>query len=88
MKESNYKKLQKTLENEIKRITDHSVSILQNDFQADVIGLNKHLYERYYPFWESIKNDWEKGQNYFKNSEVHITVDATIEKPGNIIKSH
>lgn len=88
MKESNYKKLQKALENEVKQIADHSVSILQNDFQTDVIGLNNHLYEHYYQFWESIKNDWEKGQNYFKHSEVHITVNTTIEKPGNIIKSH
>ena len=88
MKEHNYKKLQKTLEEEIKRTANHSVSILQNELQTDVIGLNQHLYEHYYPFWESIKKDWEKGQHYFKNSEVHITVNATIERPGNIIKSN
>lgn len=88
MKEKNYNKLQKVLENEIKRIANHSVSILQTDYQTDVIGLNKHLYERHYPFWKSIENDWEKGQKHFKNSEVHITVNATIEKPGNILKSH
>lgn len=88
MNEKNYKKLQKALEKEIKQIISHTVSILQNDFETDVIGLNSHLYEQYYPFWESIKDDWEEGQHYFKKSEVHITVNATIEKPGNIIKSH
>lgn len=88
MNEKNYKKLQKALEKEIKRITSHTVSILQNDFETDVIGLNNHLYEHYYPLWQSIKDNWEEGQHYFKKSEVHITVNATIEKPGNIIKSH
>ena len=88
MKEKNYKKLQKALEKEIKQISNHTVSILQTEYETDVIGLNSHLYEKYYPLWESIKDDWEKGKHYFKNSEVHITVNATIEKPGNIIKSH
>lgn len=88
MKEKNYEKLQKALEKEIKRIVENSVTILQNDLQTDVIGLNKHLYERHYPLWESVKDQWEKDQHFFKNSEVHITVNATIEKPGNIIKSH
>ena len=88
MKEKNYEKLQKALEKEIKQIVLNTVSILQNDLQTDVIGLNKHLYERHYPLWESVKDHWEKDQHIFKNSEVHITVNATIEKPGNIIKSH
>ena len=88
MNEQNYKKLEKSLEKEIEKITNHTISILQNDFQSDVIGLNKHLYERHYPLWQSIKDNWEDGKHYFKNSKVHITVNATIEKPGNIIKSH
>ena len=88
MDEHNYKKLQKTLEKEIKQTVEHTVSILQNEFEADVIGLNKHLYEHNYPLWESIKDDWEDGLHFFKNSKVHVTVNATIEKPGNIIKSH
>ncbi|MER1999491.1 MAG: Ger(x)C family spore germination protein [Lysinibacillus sp.] len=88
MSEKNYKNLQKALEREIKQITSHTISILQNDYQADVIGLNDHLYEHYYPLWESIKDNWEEGENYFQQSKVDITVNATIEKPGNIIKSH
>ena len=88
MDEHNYKKLQKALEKEIKQIVEQTISILQNDFETDVIGLNKHLYEHNYPLWESIKDNWEDGLHFFKNSSVHITVNATIEKPGNIIKSH
>ena len=88
MDEKNYEKLKKALEMEIKQITEHTISILQNDFQADVIGLNKHLYGHYYPLWKSIKDNWEEGQRYFSKSEVQVTVNVTIEKPGNIIKSH
>lgn len=88
MKEKNYKKLQKALEKEIKRYASDTISILQKDFQTDVLGLNTHLYEHHYPYWQSIKDNWEQGDHYFKNSNVDITVNATIEKPGNIIKSH
>lgn len=88
MTEKNYKKLQKALEKEIKRYASDTVSILQHDLQTDVIGFNNYLSERHYTFWQSIKDDWEDGENYFQKSEVQITVNATIEKPGNIIKSH
>ena len=88
MDEKNYKLLKNNLEKEIEQITSQTVSILQNDYQTDVIGLNDHLYEHYYPLWKSIKDDWEKGQHYFSKSKVNIKVHANIEKPGNIIKSH
>ena len=77
-----------TLEQEIKKITTNTISILQNDFKTDVIGLRDHLYQHNYRLWESVKNDWEEGQLYFQKSTVDVKVNVTIEKPGNIIKSH
>ena len=88
MNEKNYVKLQTALEQEIKKITTNTISILQNDFKTDVIGLRDHLYQHNYRLWESVKNDWEEGQLYFQKSTVDVKVNVTIEKPGNIIKSH
>lgn len=88
MKEENYQKLKRTLEKEIKEITEHTISILQNELYTDVIGLNTYLYEKHYPLWKSIKEEWEEGQHYFIKSDIQVDVNATIEKPGNIIKSH
>lgn len=88
MKERNYIKLQSALEQKIKNITLNTISILQNDFKTDVIGLGEYLYQHNYQLWESIKDDWEKGKLYFQKSAVDVKVNVTIEKPGNIIKSH
>ena len=88
MNEKNYVKLKTALEKDIKKITTNTISILQNDFKTDVIGLREHLYQHNYQLWESIKNDWEDGQLYFQKSTVDVNVNVTIEKPGNIIKSH
>ena len=86
MEEKNYKKLQKALQQSIKQTVQQTVSVLQNDFQSDVIGFNHQLQRKDYSLWQSIGKQWENGQ--FQNSKVEVVVNGTIEKPGNIIKSH
>ena len=88
MNDTHYKELKKALEEEITKITTRTVSILQKDVQTDLLGLDTHLYKYHYPLWSKVKNDWEEGKLYFSKSDVNINVHATIEKPGNIIKSH
>ncbi|MBQ0138481.1 MAG: Ger(x)C family spore germination protein [Kurthia sp.] len=88
MDESHYKELKKALEKEITQMTTNTVSILQEDVQTDLLGLNTHLYKYHYPLWSKVKDDWEDGQAYFIKSNVNIDVNVTIEKPGNILKSH
>ncbi|AWE08796.1 hypothetical protein DCE79_16155 [Lysinibacillus sp. 2017] len=88
MNESHYKELKKALEKQITQMTTNTVSILQNDVQTDLLGINTHLYKYHYPLWSKVKDDWEDGQAYFSKSDVNIDVNVTIEKPGNILKSH
>ena len=88
MNEDHYNELKKALEKEIIQMTTKTISILQKDVQTDLLGLNTHLYKNHYPLWSKIKDDWEGGQLYFSKSDVKIDVNVTIEKPGNILKSH
>ena len=88
MNDTHYKELKKALEKEITKIATRTVSILQNDMQTDLLGLDTHLHKYHYPLWSKVKDDWEEGKLYFSKSDVNISVNATIEKPGNIIKSH
>lgn len=88
LKQQNYDDLKKALEKKIKEITTNTVSFLQNEVETDLLGLNTHLYKYHYPFWTSIKDDWEDGELYFSQSTVNIDVNVNIEKPGNIIKSN
>lgn len=88
MDDTHYQELKKALEKKITQITTRTVSILQKDMQTDLLGLDKHLSKYHYPLWSKVKDDWEEGQLYFSKSDVNINVNATIEKPGNIIKSH
>ena len=88
MNEAHYKELKEKLEKELTQITTRTVSVLQKDVETDLLGLNTHLYKYHYSLWTKIKDDWEDGQLYFLNSDVNIDVNVTIEKPGNIIKSH
>ena len=88
MNDTHYKELKKAFEKEIAKIATRTVSILQKDMQTDLLGLDTHLHKYHYPLWSKVKDDWEEGKLYFSKSDVNISVNATIEKPGNIIKSH
>lgn len=88
MNETHYKELKKALEKEITQMAKQTVSILQQDVQTDLLGLNTHLYEYQYPLWLKVQDDWESGQLYFSKSDVGVDVNVIIEKPGDIIKSN
>ena len=88
IKPEEYKKLNTALKKEIKKITKQTVNTLQNDLNADVLGLDTHLYQYHYDLWQSIKDDWSEGEDYFSKSDVNIEVNVTIEKTGNIIESN
>lgn len=88
MSNKNYDKIKKALEDEIKKITVDSLDTLQNEMNADVIGINKYLNQSHYKLWESVKDNWEEKDGYFSKSDINVNVNVIIDQPGNINKAH
>lgn len=88
LNEKNIEKIKNALEVSIEKITKNSVKKLQNDYHADVIKLNQYLYMHHYKLWNSIKDDWDAGEDYFSKSNIDVNVNVTIKKFGNINKAH
>ncbi|WP_431026753.1 Ger(x)C family spore germination protein [Lysinibacillus sp. LZ02] len=87
LSEKNYAQIKKALEEEIKKVTRKSIDTLQNEMKADVLGLNQHLYKYHYQLWDSIKDNWEDGEDYFSKSKIKVNINVIIDQSGNINKA-
>lgn len=68
----------------VEEIMRKTLDKLQNDLQADPLGVGVYLHHYHPDLWESLKDDWDYGENYFSKSTFDINVDVTIETPGTI----
>lgn len=87
LSQENYEQIKKALEDEIEKLVTQSIDTVQNDMNADVLGLNKYLNQDHYKFWQSIKDNWEEGEGYFAKSNIEVKVNVIIDQSGNINKA-
>lgn len=80
----NHAQFEKALEDKIKEITKKSIDTLQNDLHADILLFYQYLYQYHYNLWESIKNNWDTGKDFFSKCDINVTVNARIDRPGDI----
>jgi spore germination protein len=81
------KNVEKKVGEEIERITKDTIQKLQGEFKTDAIGLGRYLSKEYPDLWETIRNDWDRGENYFAKSTINVEGKAIIRNAGVIIKS-
>ncbi|MBM7608437.1 spore germination protein [Lysinibacillus composti] len=77
----------RALEKEIEKLTKGTLTILQNDLQTDAIGLGSYLFQHHPKLWKSVKVDWETGEKYFTQSRIDVIANATVNRPGSIIRT-
>lgn len=81
------REIENNAKNEIERLITHVIEKLQQEFNADVIGLGEHLKQEHYRKWESVKDNWEKGENYFSKAEVEVKVNFKLREIGSSIET-
>ncbi|OPA80388.1 hypothetical protein BVG16_06565 [Paenibacillus selenitireducens] len=79
--------LEDRIDQDIARITNHVVKILQQDYGRDVLELGAYLSQEHYAQWEKIKDNWEEGENLFSKSKIIIKVNSIVKRTGNVIES-
>lgn len=70
--------LQKQIEEKVKALIMQTIDKGQKEFNADVFNIWKQLETKHYRTWEQVRDDWEKGKNYFANVTFDIQIDAHI----------
>lgn len=71
----------------IEEMVTETIKKAQEELQTDVFGLKKKLRQRHYDTWEIVKDDWDAGENYFKDSTFNLDVTVNIRDIGDSKKS-
>ncbi|WP_047984599.1 Ger(x)C family spore germination protein [Ornithinibacillus californiensis] len=86
-KTSEVEALEKAVSDKVKEIANKSIEQAQKELKADVFGFGDNLKKFHYETWEQMKDNWDKGDNYFSNSTVNVTVKTEVRSDGVIYKS-
>ncbi|WP_309411785.1 Ger(x)C family spore germination protein [Bacillus cereus] len=73
------KKIEKAVEQEIKRLMCHAIEKMQKKYQVDVAGFGNLLRIEHPEVWEQVKKDWDRT---FSTIPIKYHVSATIQDYG------
>ncbi|MDU0328996.1 MULTISPECIES: Ger(x)C family spore germination protein [Paenibacillus] len=79
--------LEEKTEQEVIRITNGTLTKLQQEFRVDVLDLGDELNRRHHALWQSIKDDWEQGERYFSRCDIEVKVRAKIRIVGSTLET-
>ncbi|GAB2565509.1 Ger(x)C family spore germination protein [Gracilibacillus alcaliphilus] len=54
----------------------------KEELEMDFFGFGEMLQQRHYKKWEKIKDNWDEGENIFKNTTVKVKADAIVRTTG------
>ncbi|EFM08420.1 germination protein, Ger(x)C family [Paenibacillus curdlanolyticus YK9] len=76
--------MQEATAKEIKRLTEKTISKLQQQYHCDVIGLGSYLHRKHYRKWQKLASKWEQGEQLFASSPIQVEMKVFIRRSGNI----
>ncbi|WP_028782243.1 Ger(x)C family spore germination protein [Thalassobacillus devorans] len=80
-------KYEKFVEEKVRTLAEESISKAQHELKTDIFDIGTYLHGHHYPYWQSIKADWDSGENIFSKSNFKVKVNATIKHSGNTLRS-
>ncbi|WP_165886860.1 Ger(x)C family spore germination C-terminal domain-containing protein [Scopulibacillus darangshiensis] len=80
-------KVEKAVGKQIKRLTGEAIKKLQDDLNTDALGLGDYLQRNHYDLWQSIKSNWDRGENYFAKSTITVKTHVNVKSSGTVIES-
>lgn len=77
-------KLEKSVENTLKRQIEFLIQKVQSEYDADIFGFGEKLYEDKIQVWNKVGYDWEK---VFKNLKVNVKTTVHIKNSAVLSKT-
>ncbi|MFD2629593.1 Ger(x)C family spore germination protein [Oceanobacillus kapialis] len=82
LEEKYVQKIERAAEAKVKELTTKTIEKAQQELHTDFLGISKTLYESHYDFWQKVKDNWGKGENYFSNATIQIKPNVEIDRVG------
>ncbi|MEG7354135.1 Ger(x)C family spore germination protein [Bacillus inaquosorum] len=74
-------RLEKNIENEVKKIVGHVLKKIQQDYKADVAGFDESLRLEHPDLWKKVKKNWD---DTFSKADITYSVNTTITHYGTV----
>lgn len=75
-------KIEEKIAEQIEQLAYQTIDKAQQEYKLDILDIDKMLIRKHYNVWEKIKKDWENGENYFSNSNIHVSADVKVREFG------
>ncbi|MGY0694614.1 Ger(x)C family spore germination protein [Virgibacillus sp. FSP13] len=76
--------IEKQVAKEIEKKANRTIKKTQKDLKTDVFRIDDMLKQRHYDQWLKIKEDWDRGENYFSNCTFHVSATAKARTMGSV----
>ncbi|MFT4400790.1 Ger(x)C family spore germination protein [Bacillus sp. SW14] len=74
-------RIEKNIENEVKKIVGHVLKRIQQDYKADVAGFDESLRLEHPDLWKKVKKNWD---DTFSKADITYSVNTTITHYGTV----
>lgn len=66
----------------IEDLANQTIHKAQQEYKLDFLDINQVIKQKHPKVWNRIKKNWEKGENYFAASRIHVSADVSVRETG------
>ncbi|RYG73120.1 hypothetical protein EU245_07830 [Lentibacillus lipolyticus] len=81
-KQKKFQVIEKKAEKKMEQLMKTTIRKAQEEWRADILGVGQKLHKYHYDVWQTVKKDWDKGQNHFAEADIDVTANITINTTG------
>ncbi|MBO1579807.1 Ger(x)C family spore germination protein [Bacillus sp. XF8] len=79
------KQMKTYISKEMESIAMRTIKKMQKDFKTDVLELGDYYKRHNYKEWKKIEKNWDRGKNYFAQSDIVVRVHPVVEHSGSLV---
>jgi spore germination protein len=80
--------IEERIAKQLTQLTSRTLQKVQQEYGVDVLGLREYLARNHHGVWESIKDDWEQGEQLFTRSEISVDVRTKVRIVGSTLETN
>nr|WP_239483893.1 Ger(x)C family spore germination protein [Paenibacillus rhizolycopersici] len=88
LKQYEVSEIEQKAADELFKLTTSTIERVQQKFRVDVIGLGDYLKQQHYSVWKKIKDNWDRGDNIFAQSDIVVEARAEVRIFGSTVETN
>ncbi|MFC4559429.1 Ger(x)C family spore germination protein [Virgibacillus kekensis] len=72
----------KKTEKVIEKLADDTLKKAQDELRVDILGIGQLYRQNHYNEWKKIKENWDRGRNYFSQARITVNAEVNLQSTG------